>query len=397
MATPTNLPVIDRTNINTEEQITFCNSPIHLRLQNGATDTTIESATVYLWIWNGAQNKTLGSPNHILYKDKVSASDNYINFEISQIIKSFLIAPPNAPNTHQPTFAYNELSNPTITGQGVFWQIVTDITSAGITVRSNYTTAFATLGYRWNYEQNIIANNGLSPNGSIIFQTVPNRWYNPKIHNYISQSFNLTNTVATATTANMITVTDITPPDAWKRCCKDPYLIVYLNKLGLWDMFTPNGKVAVSSKKEATTSNINYRDPGYVDNSFQHSKVNDNFDVTQSYSINTGMIEEEMDALVEEIIYSPKIYLIKFKGDLNLTTTVGITIDNNIVTVDSLLTTIDGLTVSDEYLAFYKTHQQIPVILTDTDFERKTRLNNRVAIDYTLKFEETTNKINDIR
>jgi hypothetical protein len=34
------------------------------------------------------------------------------------MVKAFLINPPNAPNTSQPEFAYNELTNPAITGQG---------------------------------------------------------------------------------------------------------------------------------------------------------------------------------------------------------------------------------------------------------------------------------------
>lgn len=398
MAAPTTLPVIDRTDIANENQITFCNSPIHLRLQNAATDSTIESVYVYLWIWNGAQNKALGSPNQTFYKAKVSASDKYINIDIADQIKAFLVSPDNAPNTNQPNFAYNELANPTITGQGVFWQVVTDITSAGVTVRNNYTTAFATLGYRWNYEQTVFGNNGLLPYKSTGKDSLTvDRWYNNKIHNYISQSFNLLTTVADATTANLITVTDISPPINNTRCSLDPYLIVFLNKLGLWDSFTPHGKVVVSGKINSETSSRSYRDPAIIDNIYVHSKLRDDIDVTQSYLINTGSLTEDNIQLCEEILYSPKVYLIRFKGDVNLTSTIGTTIDSTYVTIDSLNTTIDGLTVEGEYLSKFKTHEQIPVILTDSDFLRKTRLNDKNKIDYNFKFEETNNKINDIR
>ena len=92
MAAPTTLPVLDRTAIANETDISFCNSPIHIRLQNALQDATIESAYIYIWIWNGAQNKTLANPNQTLYKAKVSASDTYINFEISELIKSFLVS-----------------------------------------------------------------------------------------------------------------------------------------------------------------------------------------------------------------------------------------------------------------------------------------------------------------
>jgi hypothetical protein len=62
------------------------------------------------------------------------------------------------------------------------------------------------------------------------------------IHNYISQGFNLSTTVGTATSANLVTVSDVKPPTQWIRCSKEPILIVFLNKLGLWEMFTSHGK-----------------------------------------------------------------------------------------------------------------------------------------------------------
>lgn len=387
MAAPTTLDT--RTNIDNANDISFCNSPIHLRLQNAAKDNTILSAVVYLWIWNGAQNKVLGSPNVTLVSDKISGSDDYINFEIADQIKSYLVSPLNAPNTNQPTFVYNELTNPTITGQGVFWQVITDITSVAGTVRSNYRTSFATLGYRFNYEQNYIANDG--------FQTNVNRYYNPKIHNYISQSFNLTNPYATATTANMITTTNITPTAEQLRCSKDGILIAYINKDGLWDLFTPNGKVTIASKLKDETSNLGFRDPSRVDNSFTHSKMRDNIEVTQNYVVNTGLIDENMAKLVEQIIYSPKVYLVKFKGDYQTSITLGTTIDSTYITIDNTNITIDSATVSEEYQGFYKTHVQIPVIVTDNDFMLKTRINDKSKIDYNIKFDETNNKINNIR
>jgi hypothetical protein len=157
------------------------------------------------------------------------------------------------------------------------------------------------------------------------------------------------------------------------------------------------GKVTLSNKKSMTTNNVNYRDPSRVDNSYFHSKITDNFDIEQSIIINTGSLSEEMVDLVEEIVYSPKIYLIKFKGDLQTTSTVGITIDDTFVTIDNLNITIDSESVTQESLGVYKTHRQIPVILTDTDFQILNRVNDKNKIDYNLKFEVTTNRILDIR
>lgn len=104
------------------------------------------------------------------------------------------------------------------------------------------------------------------------------------------------------------------------------------------------------------------------------------------------MVEE-----VRQIVLSPKIYLIDFLGDVQDNSTVGITIDDNFTSIDNLIISIDSMTVGANYLGYYKTHRQIPVILTDTDFQIKTRLNDKNKIDYNLKFEITTNLINDLR
>lgn len=396
MAVPT-LDVSDRTNISTANKITFANSPIHLRIQNVAKNNTIQSAMVYVWIWNGAQNKVLGSPNVTYSKSKISVSDDYINIEVADIIKAYLINPSNALNTNQPTFAYNELMNPAITGQGVFWQVIAVVTSSTGVEEIVSPTRFATLGYRWNYEQNQTGDNGNAENGANGFLEPVNKWYNPSIHNYISQGFNLSTTVGTATTANIVTVSDVVPPAAWKRCSKEPILIVFLNKLGLWEMFTSHGKVSVKNKIEAITANRSFRDPSKIDNHYTHSKLRDVSDVVQTYSINTGMLTEDMNSTIEQIIYSPKVYLIKFKGDKQTVSTVGLTIDNTYVTVDDTNITIDNATVSAESLGYFKTHQQIPVVVVDSDFGRKTRLNDKNQIDYTINFEETTSKILSVR
>lgn len=390
MAAPTTLPILDRTIINNENRIYFANSPIHLRVQNSLQDSSILSATVYLWIWNGEQDAVLGAANFTLFKDKVSANDDYINFQIADLIKPFI----------NPQFAYNELVNPAIANQGVFWQVVIDITSTAGTVRTNYHTNFATLGYRWNYEQNAIGNNGISNYGSTGFLDASNKYYDNDIHNYISQSFNLTNSIDVANTSNMITVTDIdtdTIPSQWLRCAKETTLIVFLNKLGLWEMFTSFGKVTVNSKVDREISNNGFRDPSQIDNTYIHSKQQNGLNVEQSYIINTGSLTDDMISIIEEIVYSPKVYLIKFKGDYQTTTTIGITVDNTYITADDTTITVDSQTTTVESLGKYKTHQQIPVMVSDTDFIRKTRINDKVAIDYNIKFDETNNKLLSIR
>jgi hypothetical protein len=74
--------------------------------------------------------------------------------------------------------------------------------------------------------------------------------------------------------------------------------------------------------------------------------------VVQSYSINTGALTEDMNSTIEQIIYSPKVYLIKFKSDKQITSTVGLTIDSNLVTIDNV-NIIDNA-ISTEVLGFFK-------------------------------------------
>jgi len=368
------LPVINRTNISSLDQITYCNSEVHLRLEYLAMKT----ATVYLWVWSGAQNKELGEPNQTLIKALVAPSDKYIEFDIAQLIQSYLINPPDASNTDQPTFLYNEIGNPTITGQGVFWQIVADITTDNGTTRYNFNTQFATLGYGKKFDN---------------FTTTPQAWYNPNVHNYIAQNIKLNTTVATATTSNIIEVVPIVPTDANTRCSRDPYLIVFLNRKGLFEMFTPNGKVTVSQKIESSTSNRTFRDPSRINHNLTHSKLKSNVSVTESYMINTGNLFIFTNDEDLAIILSPKVYLIKFKGDKQTSADIGVTIDSTIISIDTLTITIDSETITSDYLNYFKTHEQMPVIVTDSDFVRKTRLNDKSSIDYTLKLEQTVNLI----
>lgn len=379
-----------RTNISSANQITFCNSPINLKIQNVAKDTTIESVIVYLWIWSGNQNSVLGNPSLTLFKEKVSAEDNYINFNIADYIKSKLVGHKNLPY-----FAWNELSNPSIMGQGVYWQIITDIKSSGVEVRKEYETNFATLGYLWNYEQNAVGSNGVTPNGSLGFnQSVIANTLKGCYTNF-AQKFNLETTVATSTSENMIILENITPLN--QKCVIDPYILVFLNKLGLWEIFTPVGKRIASSTIEALTSERGFRDPSTIDNRYSHSKVRDGLNVLQSYTFNTGKIDQSNVQCVEELIYSPKLYLIVFEGDKVTSAQVGITVDNTIITVDSTIVTVDSAPIDSGEVGFYKTFQQIPVIITENNFTRKTRINDKTNIEYTIKIEETNNKINNIR
>ena len=359
------------TPIQSIEDISFVNSPIHIRLEQ----LGITKATLRLWLWRGDLNQALGSPNYVFKKDRVSAEDNYINIEISEQIKAFIIGKNNEPN-----FAYNELGLAAVSGQGVFWQIQADVETATTIEQRNFRTSFATLGYRYNNEETF---------------TLPSLWQDERIHDYFKQSFDFSQALEDATSSNIILKTPLT--STLLRESLNPYLIVYLDKDGLYQMFTPNSKVQVIETIKRVNNNISHRDPSRVNTSYVHSKNVADIDSTATYTIETGVLTEEMVEVVRQIVYSPKVYLIRFKGDFQETSTIGITIDNTFVTIDDTTITIDSETIESEYLGFFKSHEQIPVILKDTDFERKNRVNDKNKIDYKLVFESTTNTILDIR
>ena len=394
----------DRTPIDTPDKIQFCNSPIHIRQTAVNVGNLIKKVTHYLWIWNGDQNKTLGDANRIIPKEIVSRYDDYINVNIADYIKAYLVSPENARNSNQPQFAWNPYALPAQTGQGVFYQLISEVleedpaTNAIVATNVLSPTYFATLGYRWNYEQNTGSTNELTPNKSDIFKATPYRYYNQSIDNYFANSFNLGQETWSCSTATMITQAKITPPARQSFCALDSYLIVFLNKLGLWDYFTPFGKTIITNKATTSNSNRMFRDPSKINNSQVHSSLRDSINVLQSYTINTGHIDESATQLIEELVYSPKVFLIRFSGEKTTSTMTGITVDNTFITVDNTNITVDNDTVTAESIGYFSTFQQIPVIITNPEeIINLTRLNNKVNIEYSLKFDETNNKILDIK
>ena len=354
------LTILERNPINSLNQITYANSLVHLR-----KETTSSSLTIYLWVWSGSLNKTLGSADHILVKEKVSLSDTYITFEISELLTPLL----------NPELGYNSIELPAVSGQAVFWQAKI-VDKLGVLVE-NTGTKVATLGYELTD----------LPNDTV------NKWYNSRVNNYFSQSFNLTLSQSVATTSNIIKTEPITIPNGWSRCSLDPCLIIFINKFGLWETFTPNGKLFSQIKTQSETQNRAFRDMSRVNNNYAHFKDKRNLEAMQTFVINTGALDETMNETIKQIIFSPKVYFIKFKGDLIFPEMVGITIDNTFISIDDTITTIDSATATLSDVGKYKTHQQIPVIVSNQDFTEKTRVNDKNKIDYVLNLEQTRNMI----
>ena len=75
---------------------------------------------------------------------------------------------------------------------------------------------------------------------------------------------------------------------------------------------------------------------------------------------------------------------------------VGLTVDSTLVTVDNTEITADSVTVGLSDIGNYSSFVQIPVKSVNSIFVKKTKLNDKSSISYTLEFEETNNYINNL-
>lgn len=379
--------MITPTTITTESQIYLTGSPINLRVQNYNQDATIKTALLELYIWNGNLNNPPTDPTHVLKADKVSKNDNYINFQVSEILASYI---------DKTKFAWiSGDTQPSLSGEAIFWQTRQVITNEnGVTeLPFESLTNLATLGYRFDFEQIGTPLDGQPYNGLIPINYERN--YTESI-NYYRRSFDFTNTLGTCTSENIIKSTPFIPTDS-KCQLGDKYLVVYINRLGLWDYFTPYGKAVSSVKVTSDTNPRLYRNPNIINNNVNHSKIRSISETPQTITSNTGSLHEDMTEQVEEVILSPLIYLIEFTGETFTVINLGLTVDNTIVTVDSTLYTADNQTVTEEDLGYFSKFKQMPVICTSENFTKKTRLNDKQKINYDLTFEVTTDRINNLR
>lgn len=173
-------------------------------------------------------------------------------------------------------------------------------------------------------------------------------------------------------------------------------IIAYINRLGLWDVFTPFGKVieTIETKREEFSSS--FRDPLNINAQIQHFKQTGAPKGMRKYSINTGLIDERNNYQVREMLASPKIYLVIFNEATFTAANVGETIDSTTTTIDDTTITIDNDTVTGDNIGFYSSFIQIPVTSKTNSFAKKTQLNDKSSISYTIELEETNNFINDI-
>ena len=375
------------TNIDSKAKIFLAESPIHFNFQNDLTDASIQKVTVEVFIWRGNQIDCPITPALVFNNiKKISPHDNYIAIELHNEIKSYITS--SNLNKNNPQWAYNTTDKATTAGEGVYFHIVYQVDSESIKQLGTY---FATTGYRYSFEQK----GGMYTTYSDV-ETF--RRYAKNIR-YDRCTFNLTTIAATSQSGigvnGMITQTEVTPAlretQTGVSC-----LIAYVNRLGLWDTFTPFGKFVESIDTKRDEFSNSFRNPLNVNSQIQHLQQSGSAKGFRKFTINTGLLDERNNYQVREIIQSSKIYLVIFENDVFQTTSIGLTVDSTIVSADNTFITADSVTVTAVDLGNYSAFTQIPVKNLTSNFVKKTKLNDKSSISYTLEFEETNNFINDI-
>ena len=382
LATPT------LTNINSRNNFYFAQSPIHFNFKNEAGNSSLQKVTVEVYIWRGLQQANLPTAPNLVFNNvpKISPSDNYIALEFHNEIKSFITS--SNLNKNNPQWAYNSTDIPTTAGEGVYFHIVYKVDSESVKQLGTY---FATSGYRYDFEQKGIAYTG--------FDDVETARKYAESINYDKSLFNLNTVVATSQsgsgTNGIINQQLITPSVRLKQTGVS-CLIAYVNRVGLWDTFTPFGKVIETEEIKRDEFSSSFRNPLEINSQIQHLKQNGAPLVTRKFSINTGLIDENNNYQIRELLQSSKVYLVLFSDDTFQSMQTGITVDSTSVTSDNTTITVDSDTVTNANIGFYSKFTQIPVKNSTNSFLKKTRLNDKSSISYTLEFEQTNNLINNI-
>lgn len=365
------------TPITSLDRVSFVGSPLHIEASVDIF-SYFEPITLKLWIWSGGLTDPYvndNPPTRVFQKEPISfflsvRAEYPVLFEVGDIINSYI-----NPEILVGFVTFN------VSGEGVYYQyeLVSDHASY------NSPTYFAVGGYNWNYE-------GQTPftynRGSFGFQALNvEKNYSPYI-SYFDRQIELSGATSSDTMIKSVPATY----DSYNVVCSsDQYMFVYINKYGLFDTFTPSGMVVVSSKIDRETYNRAYSNPKALNPVTGHQTNNYNINAVQSYVINTGLLSQDMGMLVEELLLSKKVYLIQFKGDKGH----WLTADNTFISCDTTLFSCDA--TYEEGTENYITFRQIPVVMVDTDFGRKTRLNDKAKISYNIKVDEASQKILNIR
>jgi len=377
-------------------QVAFCNSPVVVRidLMNDfpayvppEINTRIRLQLVTFDIDDSLAEVNVNT--YVMDKARVSSDDKYVAFEIQDYLKNDLIRKDNLNNVDFPVLLYHNTSLPYVQGMCLFYRYsyyAYDETTSVPAI--SVTDKVATLGYRWRNEQNPFYGSFVGGANGFNVATTPVKKYAEYIPYYFKQDFVFgTN----RTSNNFIVTTQITPPSV--VCVKEPILFIFLNRDGKFETLTTTGKVTINDDIKRQESQKAFRDSSMINTESTHFKNTSIEEVFQTYTVNTGVMDESMNGIIEELLYSPKIYLVRFYGQRWTVEQQGITVDNDIITVDNETITVDSDTITLADVGYYSTYLQVPVTCVDTDFVKKTNINDKRDISYFFKFKETASKV----
>lgn len=325
-------------------------SPFYVQTIQTVTKPTTQ-ARLHLWVWSGAIDARVNSePDYVLVKDRISVNDRIIVFELSELIKPHL----------NPTVSITgQYQNESVWFYYDLFYYNTDSSVPELIREDSGTLRWATLGYSWNWEFQTAINGSAMPDGTTntnfaLSDNINGLKLQPMVNGVQYWNIKLNNLGATNNT-QVIKRELYTPPLEDIECVDDPYAITYLNKCGLFETFISTGKVVVSNDINAETYTRTLRNPQSFRNSVTHLTRTYNQTSKGKYNINLGRISPELVSKVEEILVSPLIYI------QNITS-----------------------------------GERITVNVENTNFVRKTRLNDKNKITYAITFLETSNKIKTI-
>lgn len=383
-------------NITDLSQVAFCNSPVVVRIDllndfpayvPPEINTRIRLQLVTFDINDALEEVNINT--HVLDKAIVSSDDKYVAFEIQDYLKNDLIRKDNINNVDFPVLLYHNTSLPYVQGMCLFYRYsyyAYDETTSVPAI--NVTNKVATLGYRWRNEQSPFYGSFVGGANGFNVATTPVKKYAEYIPYYAKQEFNFG---ADRTSNNFIVTSQVMPPSV--VCVKEPILFIYLDRQGLFQYITTTGKVTINDEIKRQESQKAFRDSSMINTESTHFKNTSIEEVFQTYTVNTGVMDESINNVLEELLYSPKIYLVRFYGERWTIAQQGITVDNDIITVDNETITIDSDTITLADVGYYSTYIQVPVTCIDTDFVKKTNINDKRDISYFFKFKETASKV----
>ncbi|MFC6095803.1 hypothetical protein ACFPVY_04020 [Flavobacterium qiangtangense] len=327
----------------TYSDIILSGSPFYITYTAATTD--FDYITIELWVWDGLVLSKPVLPTYTLTSSRATADQQTVYANIQDYISDYLDPIPSP-------FWFNSAQANLIDCKEfvhVQWKVQSWKRTPGeadlLFQEYESPRAMATLGYGY-YDQG--SNPQLSSQdvvkGGVKYKVEGMNTYYAKISNFQQQG-----------TADMLTrFTDNTGKISCPGINK-PYQVLFLNKNGIMDAFN----FPKASKRNIKFSGEKYSvlpTHPYNHDIRRHTTILQNRNGKVVWEFNTDLLDESNVYLIEELLAS-----------------------------------------SRHWLADYENERFIPLTLTDDDFEEKSSVRNMAKMQYTVKFEQAAEYINNVK